>query len=40
VISLFLTFDPLDDEIDVKDSFYEEQEHAFDRLPKHHTKIF
>jgi hypothetical protein len=32
---------PTDDKTDdVKDSFYEELEHTFDKFPKYHMKIF
>jgi hypothetical protein len=31
---------PTEDEIDgIKDRFYEELEHVFDKFPKYHTKI-
>jgi hypothetical protein len=30
---------PTEDKIDVKDSFYEELEHVFDKFPKYHMKF-
>jgi hypothetical protein len=30
---------PVEDKIVVKDSFYEELEHVFDKFPKYHMKI-
>jgi hypothetical protein len=30
---------PTEDKIDMKDSFYEELEHVFDKFPKYHMKM-
>jgi hypothetical protein len=39
-MSLFSTHDPTEDKTDdVKDSFYEELEHVFDKFPKYHMKL-